>query len=177
MWIHHRQKIIGQGEADCRGVVLTDCAHKGQTSTGAYYWYLLMRLWEAVKMKLTKGVILFHDNAQLILHRIESHMLLLWSIKLCLTLHILLTWHPVTSSSFLRWRNHCVAGIPDWWRADFRGGTFSEQPKCKVLQPRSLPSHPLLRKMCHIEGWIRRVSWSQLDFFKVIIKTCKPYLL
>ena len=36
--------------------------------------------------------------------------------------------------------------FPEWRQSDFRGETFPEQPKCRVLQPRSPPSHPSWEK-------------------------------
>ena len=52
---------------DCQGVVLIDFLPRGTTMTGQYYAALLGRLREAVKKerrgKLSRGVLLLHDNA------------------------------------------------------------------------------------------------------------------
>ncbi|KAJ4434713.1 hypothetical protein ANN_23281 [Periplaneta americana] len=62
---------------DIQGVVLTDYAQKGQTITGAYYRNLLTRLREAIKTKRPRGSFCFMTTPQLILHKTQSHTLLL----------------------------------------------------------------------------------------------------
>ena len=58
-----------------------------------------------------QGDLFCSTTPHLILHRKQSRILLLWAIKFWLIPHILLTWHPMTSSSFLGWRNYCFTDI------------------------------------------------------------------
>jgi hypothetical protein len=40
---------------DWRGVIITNCAQKGVSITGEYYWNLLRKLWEEIKKKVTRN--------------------------------------------------------------------------------------------------------------------------
>ena len=167
--------IIRQGDAECfLGLPWCGanrlCLVRGKSSqehTTEISWQGYMRLsWWSIAGSCPRRSFCSTTMPQLILHRTQSNMLLLRAIKFCLPPSILLTWHPVTSSSFLRWRNHCIAGISEW-RGDFRGGEVPEQPKCRVLQPRSLPSHPSLGKICCFGGWICREGLTPSPSFMV----------
>lgn len=61
---------------DCQGILMIDYKDKGVNITGEYYAALLERLREAIKEKrrgkLTKGVLLLHDNAPVHKSRIAT---------------------------------------------------------------------------------------------------------
>lgn len=60
-------KIMATIFWDCEGILLIDYLKKGSTITGEYYASLLHRLRDSIKIKrrgkLTRGVLLLHDNA------------------------------------------------------------------------------------------------------------------
>jgi len=60
-------KVFAPNFCDQDGILLNDCLPKGQTINAEYYSSLLVQLKDILKektrKKVTKGVLLLHDNA------------------------------------------------------------------------------------------------------------------
>jgi hypothetical protein len=106
-------KIMATVFRDCQGIVMIDYLNKGSTVTGEFYANLMHRLRDPIKVKrrgkLSKGVLLLHDNAPVhLIKGIRNNFL-----------YKNLIWNNDEGTCTAKWKDIENAYMIDGWSGEF----------------------------------------------------------